>query len=449
MLSLKRQTACGDDQQAAFVGSGQQPIERSAVSAYRRWQTRPARGKMVSHPSVLLEARRDYNGVRPQERRVDGLTIVTYSRPRVYLDREAWELLPTDGVLLMRVRPTGGEPFALAFTALELEQTFGEVKESKSWETARCYHFPSEPPAARAFLVRQVVDGRADATVQPPLGDQIATRSPAQAISVHPEPVPRSRRTPAFVSAPDEVSADFSEWAAWWYERLGATPEDVAYLAGVAAWRNAWRPARVRGVLIAESHVAQAKGDMRVKVSTDTIGVKNLPSQYVRLVYCLGYGESQICSREPYRNSGTIQYWDILGQVACGEDQPRKASSSFQQRLRWKIGVLRELQRRGIWLQDASPLGVYLGSGARLDPGLQVGLLRDGYRRWVWPSIKNDRPEKLWVIGSGVMEALGGLPGIDPERTITQPQDRLPGRHREGLARMSADLMSLDTDEHA
>jgi len=33
---------------------------------------------MVSHPSVLLEARRNYDGVRPQKRDVDGLTIVTY-----------------------------------------------------------------------------------------------------------------------------------------------------------------------------------------------------------------------------------------------------------------------------------------------------------------------------------------------------------------------------------
>ncbi|MGC9221710.1 MAG: hypothetical protein ACP5H2_10235 [Solirubrobacteraceae bacterium] len=85
---------------------------------------------------------------------VNGLTIATYSRPRVYLGRDAWEMLPEDGVPLMRVRPTDGDRFALAFTARELEQTFGEVRETQSWEEARCYHFPTDPPAVRAFLVR-------------------------------------------------------------------------------------------------------------------------------------------------------------------------------------------------------------------------------------------------------------------------------------------------------
>ena len=36
-------------------------------------------------------------------------------------------MLPPDGVLLMRVRPCDGPPFALAFTADELEAVFGEV----------------------------------------------------------------------------------------------------------------------------------------------------------------------------------------------------------------------------------------------------------------------------------------------------------------------------------
>ena len=119
----------------------------------RRWQTRPSPGTAINHPAILAEMRRVYDGTRPQQRVVDGLTIVTYSRPRVYLDRDAWEMLPTHGVLLIRVRPSGGDRFALALTAQELERTFGEVKLTRSWQEARCYHFPVDPPATRAFVV--------------------------------------------------------------------------------------------------------------------------------------------------------------------------------------------------------------------------------------------------------------------------------------------------------
>jgi hypothetical protein len=122
---------------------------------FRRWQTRPSPGQMINHPAVLTEARREYDGVKPHKRVVDGVTIVTYSRTRVYLDREAWEMLPADGVLLIRVRPTTGKKFALALTPRELEQTFGEVKLTASWETG-CYHFPTDPPAATAFVVGSV-----------------------------------------------------------------------------------------------------------------------------------------------------------------------------------------------------------------------------------------------------------------------------------------------------
>jgi hypothetical protein len=398
----------------------------------RRWQTRPSAGQVISHPAVLTEARREYNGVKPQKRVVDGVTIVTYSRPRVYLDREAWEMLPADGILLMRVRPTRREGYVLALTARELEQTFGEVKATESWKTG-CYHFPTEPPAARAFVVGSVS------------GDSSASPLPVSA-----EVTPISRPAPAkparrIVEDVPAVASSFDEWAAWWYARLGALPESPDYLAAVSAWRNAWRPSRVRAVLLAESHVAEHQGDIGIRVQTNLTGVTGLPTQYVRLVYCLGYGESDICSRSPIKNSGTVQYWDILGQVARRGNQPRKSTSAARERLHWKVTVLRELQERGIWLQDASPLGLYLGSGVRVNPRLQGELLRDAYARWVWPSVRDDGPEKVWVIGSGVLSTLTGLPGVDRARMIIQPQgDRnQPGRHLEGLLRMAQDLQQL------
>lgn len=410
------------------------------MTGVRSWQRRPKPGRMINHPAVLIEARREYDGVRPQKRVVGGLTIVTYSRPRVYLDRDAWEMLPDDGVLLIRVRPSGGRRFALALTARELEHTFGEVRFAASWENLRCYHFPKAPPAARAFLVHGSDDwhldphARARALSAPTAGSNRSDVRPPRASS-------RRAIAASLVRAP--TGGSFADWSAWWYRRLGALPEDASYLAGVTAWRDAWRPSSVRALLIAESHVAERSRDLRARVLSKELGIDGLPTQYVRLVYCLGYGESEICRPQPPQNSGTIQYWDILGQVARDEDQPRKRQSTLAQRLSWKLSVLRELQDRGIWLQDASPLGIYLGRGVRVDAKLQLSLVRDGYQRWVWPSVADDPVERVWVIGSGVNAALSGLPGIDPARFITQPQDRDAGRHRAGLKQMRRDLDDL------
>jgi len=112
---------------------------------------------MVEHPTVVAAARIWDSNRHPRLTERSGLPIVSYCRTRVYLDRDAWEMLPPDGVLLMRVQPADAPRFVLALTADELEEAFGEVRATASWRDARCYHFPSEPPAARAFVVN--VDG--------------------------------------------------------------------------------------------------------------------------------------------------------------------------------------------------------------------------------------------------------------------------------------------------
>jgi hypothetical protein len=118
---------------------------------------------MADHPGVVAEAAREHPRSRTSERRYDGLTIVTYGATRVHLDRGAWEMLPADGVLLMRVRPSDSPAFALAFTAQELAAVFGEVRVTKSWNTVRCYHFPKPPPAVSSFRVAASAPVRSDA----------------------------------------------------------------------------------------------------------------------------------------------------------------------------------------------------------------------------------------------------------------------------------------------
>jgi hypothetical protein len=394
----------------------------------RRWSQVPPRGSVVNHPTVLAEYTIAAAGRRPTLRVRDGMPIVSYTRSRVYLDREAWEMLAPDGVLLMRVTPPSAARFALALTRDELERTFGEVRDSDSWRTVCCYHFPQPPPAARAYMIRAAPS----ATTGP---KPKSARSSAGA-----------RHVPTVVadSSPEatvEESAAFGLWAAAWYTRLGARPESFGYLDGVRAWRERWRPQRVRYLLLAESHVAEYPTDVGISVRSPGLA-PDLPSPYVRLIYCLGYGESQLCSRQPERNAGTPQFWNNFGQVAFGQAPPGKGNPSLRDRLRWKVRVLEQLRARGIWLQDASPLGLYLGAAQRVDPRHYRGLLRDGYRRFVWPGVEADRPEQVWVIGRGVHTALSGLPGIEPDRMLTQPQDRDRDRHLAGLRRACANLSS-------
>lgn len=76
-----------------------------------------------------------------------------YSSTRVYTKRDAWEMVPADGILVQYIRAGGTHAWAMALTRGELEDVFGEVQESDSWDDPRCYRFPHEPAAARSFRV--------------------------------------------------------------------------------------------------------------------------------------------------------------------------------------------------------------------------------------------------------------------------------------------------------
>jgi hypothetical protein len=211
-------------------------------------------------------------------------------------------------------------------------------------------------------------------------------------------------------------------------------------------WREAWRPCvRVKVLLVAESHVAETDGDAAIRVRSPSWVKRDLPEKYVRLVYCLGYGESSLCSARPAANGGTWQFWNLLGQLSLGlwARMPRP-SVGPEARLRWNVDVLNGLAKRGIWLQDASPIGLYAPGAHRLANGPDYDrLIRDGYEQFVWPSVRNDRPEQVWVIGRGVGKALASLPGIDPEHVISQPQDRDQSRYRTGFRKLETAIENL------
>lgn len=398
----------------------------------KAWQSRPPQGTAVCLPSVLELAIGPDPGTIPQVIHIGTRRLVHYSRPRLFLDRNAWELLEqTEDVLVQRIRPEHEPPFTIALTKSELENVFGSVRQTRSWDDVRCYHFPQLPPAVDSFRVH----------VSTSLG---AARCESGAIERKgsKERERASERTQPPPPARGNCSSNtIAGWAEEWASRAEGRAESEAYLSSVAEWRDFWRPSAIKILLVAESHVGEVSGDTNVRVSIPHSKLADLPRSYCRLVYCLGYGEDGLCTPEPARNTGTWQFWDIFGAIIGGlkQTQPRKAMSSLEERLQWKMDVLSQLRAKGVWLVDASVAGIYLPGGARSVVGHQYErMLRDSYERYVWPSVKDDPIEQIWVIGSGVRRALDGHSSMVKARTIVQPQgDRQePGRHQRELAEM-------------
>ena len=227
------------------------------------------------------------------------------------------------------------------------------------------------------------------------------------------------------------------DWVKW--SRSKGLKDSHEYLGGVDAWRQAWRPKRVRVLLVAESHVAEEKGDLRVRVRSPEGLFEKLPRSYVRLVYCLAYGEDCLCEPKPKRNPGTWQFWKIFQAISdCSADakQPRKGQ------IMPKVEVLRKLQSKGVWLVDASVAALYSLSEGRLRVTRYHETIRQSFEEFVWPMMKEDPVKQVWIIGRGVGNALTGLKlkGMPDRITrrwiISQPQDRTPGRFQEDLKRL-------------
>lgn len=215
--------------------------------------------------------------------------------------------------------------------------------------------------------------------------------------------------------------------------------ESDAYLQAVRNWRLTWRPDRVRFLLIGESHVAERDGDDAVRARGDSLPA-NMPDRFVRLVYCLGYGENWICNPRPSGNGGTWQFWDLFGALAGGLDNrmPRvRRRADRLERLDWKIKTLNALRACGVWLVDASVVGLYATGGRRRFTGPAYrDMVRDSFRGCVWPEVMDEPLAQVWTIGRGVGEALKGLEGIDSSKIVSQAQDRDRNRYLDDLERI-------------
>jgi hypothetical protein len=198
----------------------------------------------------------------------------------------------------------------------------------------------------------------------------------------------------------------------------------------VEEYRQYWRPEKVNVVLLAESHVYTEDEDYEAEL--DEFGLRSLPKyplRFVRFVYCLGYGENGLLNRRVKKNAGTWQYWEIFSSCVAENEYDlgfnkvlKTETRSFITRIYNKIGVLQKLKKKGVWLLDASIVGLY-GSGEK-DSRVTEKVLGICWKNYIKDMILEANPRHIIVIGKGVEAILhNNLQKINSPRTIIrQPQ---------------------------
>jgi hypothetical protein len=176
----------------------------------------------------------------------------------------------------------------------------------------------------------------------------------------------------------------------------------------VEEYRQFWKPAKTNVVLLAESHVYTNEQDFETECKKSLLEIlfPNYPSRYVRFVYCLGYGENELLSRRLEDNPGTPQYWKIFSSCVANSLNDlgfhrvtKRETPSLLQRLRNKIGVLQEMKKRGVWLLDASIVGIYRAID---DLETKEKIIRICWDEHVKNIILESHPKHTIVIGKGV-----------------------------------------------
>lgn len=214
----------------------------------------------------------------------------------------------------------------------------------------------------------------------------------------------------------DEVGREFGSMI---------SPEHFSVVKTVDDHRWCWRPDPVRTLLLAESHAYTTPEE-----HSNTMDYGRFPSlpdacprNYVKFVYCLGYGESDLV---PSDNSRTWQFWRVFVSCLHGDSQPdfgkveKGVTKPFEMRLFNKISVLENLRKRGVWLMDASVMAIYSKNRANMSCKLKSQIINKCWKYHTANIIDAIRPERIIVIGKTVSESL------EHELARLEKKDKIP-----------------------
>jgi len=225
-----------------------------------------------------------------------------------------------------------------------------------------------------------------------------------------------------------------SELKSIWKElrqRFGDLIEPFESWKNADALREYWRPAKVRGLLLSESHVFTSLDEATRKVTLPSLSYEFVPDGFVKLVYCLGYGENGLLEQPIGGNPGTLQFWKIffscLVRVESNADFVPiliGGTPSLETRVENKLKVLENIKVQGVWLLDASLAALYPRPP---DSAMYLECLEKSWP-YVRKKILDVAPEKIVVVGNTVWERFLGrkVPELGiPVCVQPQPQARL------------------------
>lgn len=220
---------------------------------------------------------------------------------------------------------------------------------------------------------------------------------------------------------------------------LGRLVDSLEVVKQVEEYRQFWKPKEIRVILLAESHVHTDKQDYEIKCNRLILDklISDYPTNFVRFVYCLGYGENQLLNRSIKNNRGTTHYWKIFSSCVAenendlGFHKVLKTRASFMQRIRNKVNILQNMRKKGIWLVDASIVGIYR-SGIK-NPKTIKRIIEICWENHLAKMIKESQPRHIIVIGKRVQNILGSeLQKLDfPITVVRQPQGDRRNSHKQ------------------
>jgi len=219
------------------------------------------------------------------------------------------------------------------------------------------------------------------------------------------------------------------------------TIDSLNVVRDVIKHRNYWKPEKVKTLLLAESHVfTPAEDNEMVLQYPHYLYDEGLPPNFVRLVYCLGYGEKTLVPGI-LKNHGTWQYWRIFASCVANNKHFNFDSveitgcADINRRLHNKLEMLKNLKSKGVWLVDCSILSL-MGRVEKRTSKQKRDLLKISWENYIKKLILEVKPGYIIVIGKRVGRIVEEDPFMldIPYKVLDQPQARLSSdKHRKIL----------------